>query len=506
VTEYSYSNYTDGKIASQTVTDPVKNRNETYYDTSGNVTSTTTLKAHRDANGQIVYQSGTTTPIYDEVLTSQTQYTTNNLPYLTGTTTTDPATNTTTWHSISLTYYDDMNRVTYSVQVNMDYIAGLGDLYTSTNPSQWAYSTLKSPSALPNPTQHSVTSYHYFTSVTETGYSPDQPSYIVGPDGQMQLFSYDQNNKQIASWSTFDDPFSADYCQMSAVSDYDDAGRAVQSRQVVAAVAGTITEVNRVLSQTFYTSLGKVNYTLDENGTKTVYDYDQSGNTVQTTVYQAVESPNPQDPAHPIITYTPLTITQTLYDKNDRVLVSVATFDVANPSAEPTGTETVYDALGRTIKTRQWKNVHLNLQWFKVNVQGQKVFESQPGYASITSNPVGMSVPTTITAANAWDGTGTQPSSIGWTAEDILPVAGSEASRSETQYDTAGRVWKTWTMKSDRTLVCTNEYTYDLAGRQVDVITLPDDPNESVTTTEYDGNRRSKVTDCLRQKLIRDKN
>jgi RHS repeat-associated protein len=481
-TTYDYVYYTIpgnpgyGKLQSQTVTDPVLNRTVTVFDTSGNVTSTTQKKWD---DGQQAFV---------EVLTTQTKYTTNNLPYLTGTTTTDSATNATTWHSISLTYYDDKNRVTYSVQINMDDVT-YADLF-NTSGTLKSYDDLASLLAT-----SSVTFYHYFTDSLQIGYSPDQPSYIVGPDGQVQLFGYDENNKQIASWNVFDDPFSTDYCEMSSVSDFDDAGRVVRNRQVVANTTGTITNINRVLSQTFYTNLGKVNYTLDENGNKTVFDYDETGNAVQTSVFQSVEKPDPQNPQQTILVYEPLTITQTLYDKNDRVLVSVTAFDAANPDARPTGTETVYDALGRAFMTRQWKNVHLNLQRFKVNVQGQKVFESQAEYASIPSDPVGMSVPSTTMAANAWDGTGTQPSSIGWTAEDVLPVADSEASRSETVYDSAGRVWKTYTMKTDRTMVCTNEYTYDLAGRQVDVITLPGDPDETVTTTEYDGARRWKVTD-----------
>jgi RHS repeat-associated protein len=479
ITTYDYVYYTIpneagyGKLASQTVTDPVKNQTVTNFDTNGNVTSTTQNKWNGSS--------------YVEVLTTQTKYTTNNLPYLTGTTT-GPDT-ALEWHSISLTYYDDKNRVTHSVQVNMDDVtyADLFDTWGNLKAYEAIDDTLLATS--------SVTSYHYFTSSTQDGYSPDQPSYIIGPDGQMQVFGYDENNTQVASWNFYEDPFSDDYCQYQSASDFDDAGRVIQSRQVVTNVAGTIAASNRLLSQTFYTGLGKVDYTLDENGNKTVFDYDETGNAVQTSVFQSVEKPDPQNPQQTILVYEPLTVTRTLYDKNDRVLVSVTAWDAANPDAEPTGTETVYDALGRAFMTRQWKNVHLDLQWFKVNVQGQKVFESQAGYASIPGDPVGMSVPSTITAANAWDGTGTQPTSIGWTAEDVLPAAGSEASRSETEYDSAGRVWKTWAMKSDRAMVCTNEYTYDLAGRQVDVITLPGTDDETVTTTEYDGSRRWKVTD-----------
>jgi hypothetical protein len=39
---------------------------------------------------------------------------------------------------------------------------------------------------------------------------PDQPYSVIGPDGQTQYFSYDKNNKQIASWNVYDDPFGTD--------------------------------------------------------------------------------------------------------------------------------------------------------------------------------------------------------------------------------------------------------------------------------------------------------
>ncbi|MBN2018662.1 MAG: hypothetical protein JW749_00375, partial [Sedimentisphaerales bacterium] len=74
-----------------------------------------------------------------------------------------------------------------------------------------------------------------------------------------------------------------------------------------------------------------------------------------------------------------------------RVLVSVGPYD-PNDTELPSGTETVYDALGRVVKTRKWADVQIELVDLVVN--GEKV---------------GKKVHPNANAANAWDGTGSKP-------------------------------------------------------------------------------------------------
>jgi YD repeat-containing protein len=142
----------------------------------------------------------------------------------------------------------------------------------------------------------------------------------------------------------------------------------------------------------------------------------------------------------------------------------------------------VYDALGRVVETRRWKNVTLLLDDL---YNGAVV--------------VGKKVVTDKVVKNAWDGTGIAPGDFAWFSDGGVPNVESAncLSCSRTEYDAAGRVWESYSENEDGDEICTQEILYDRAGRQAKVITLPDDSqNMAETLTGYDGQRQAWTQDA----------
>ncbi|KKK57192.1 hypothetical protein LCGC14_3056970, partial [marine sediment metagenome] len=260
----------------------------------------------------------------------------------------------------------------------------------------------------------------------------------------------------------------------------------------------------------------------------TKYEYDKLGNLVETLTFSVSGLSSSQIDTHIADRDNAITISQTLYDESGRVLVTVGPYD-ADATTLPSGTENVYDSLGRIVETRRWAAVSIKL--VDLVVSGEVIGRE--------TDPV-------ATVANAWDGVtpATAPTNIGWESNLDLPVIIESAtldadligplSYSKTEYDTAGRVdystsieevWDDtasgYIFKEQRTT-----YKYDVAGKQTEVIdplgytvtayadgialSLPDgierpkvistgglsvdDDHKTVTT--YDGTRRKKVTDA----------
>jgi len=122
-----------------------------------------------------------------------------------------------------------------------------------------------------------------------------------------------------------------DSCKVTTITEYDDAGRISRTLRDISDTTGTLRDISDttgsiepntvVLSQTCYNSIGKVDWSADEYGSLTEYDYDELGNLVETRAY---------DPYNNL-----LTISRTLYDVDGRVLVTVDTHEpgqVANSS------------------------------------------------------------------------------------------------------------------------------------------------------------------------------
>jgi len=297
-----------------------------------------------------------------------------------------------------------------------------------------------------------VTTYDYNQPSSN---SPDKPYSITDPAGQTTYFTYNNNDEQIESrYHWIDAKDSANYCNVYISSVYDAAGRVIETIREINEVGGNVTAYTRTLSRTVYNSIGKVNTAYDQHGNYTRYEYDEMGNVVETQLFDNTD--------------TLKTITRTLYDKEGRVLVAVGPYKAGDT---PTGTENVYDALGRLVETRKWANVQITIEDVKNSnneVVGKKATE--------------------------------------WTHD-------AQISYTRTIYDVDGRVKMTITLDKDGYEKPTT-YEYDNAGKQIAVID-PNGHNVTYTTngpwhiiqsftlngthrteTHYEGTRRDSVTDA----------
>ena len=476
VTSTSYINHTDAyekpiknKVACETVIDPAGNLTKTSYEPDGKVAAVVQGKNAQDIN------------TYTELTASRNYYTDRDLLYLTGVTTTNPD-DSLTWHSISLTYYDNRNRVECSVQIDTDALS-FEDLFPGGH--------LLNMNEI-DPAIHPMTRYGY--DPNSSG-SPDQPYWVQDATGAVQYFRYDLNNQQKASWTLRDDPSTTavEAVRILNINETDAQGRNKRSIQITddgsIPVVTILSDAEGYISanpqfeavvqnQTFYNDIGKADFTIDSYGIVTKYEYDETGSLVETLVYENVAAFIANYQLYPTDLTGILTISRTLYDKEGRTIVAIGPYA---PGDEPVGTETVYDAMGRVVKIRRWANVRIDL-------------------ADLTSSDgtmvVGRKVPQGSLARNAWEGT--VGGTLAWTANEGQPLVGSAAmlSCSRTEYDSAGRVWRTYSQDDAGVEVCTAEYVYDIAGRQIFTISLPGTDEEAVTETEYDGHRRSAVIDA----------
>ena len=151
----------------------------------------------------------------------------------------------------------------------------------------------------------------------------------------------------------------------------------------------------------------------------------------------------------------------------------------------------------RVEKTRRWADVDIYFDYISEEVTRTNILGEPENVLDI----VYVTLPEDTLAANAWADIAARDESdepLAWTVgvSNNQPVAGDEQSYSRSEYDTAGRVWKTYTQNEAGEEICTSEYVYDAAGRQIQVKTLPDTADETVSETHYDGIRRDYVTDA----------
>ena len=347
-----------------------------------------------------------------------------------------------------------------------------------------------------------VTTYAYDSasgSITE-------PCSVTDAAGLKTFFLYNTNGNQIKSWYQWIDPAnSANYCNVYTVTIYDDAGRVIQTQREVNDVGGSVAQSTVTLSQTIYNSLGKVDTSINELNNSTKYYYDETGNLVETDTC----APNGDV----------MTISQTLYDKDGRVLVTVGPYDSTNSSN--VGTENVYDALGRVIETRRWKNVVIPLE--DIVVDNVTVGRKLPSNVVIGNAVGSIAYIISLQEVNndeyiGWwsrreNGDLKWPAMFG-TADDLI----HPLSYSRTVYDDAGRV-KTTISLDERGYEWPTSYAYDDAGKQTAVIdpcghTIAYNYDSGLgvyrvdinslgfngthrTETQYEGNRRKAVVDAL---------
>ena len=295
-----------------------------------------------------------------------------------------------------------------------------------------------------------VTSYLYDEAASgsvDQPYSISAPYYaLAGNPVYTRYFGYDENGRQVKSWYFWLDPNDPDHeVQVTSNNVYDDGGRVVEVNRVETdyydgepcAPADAIT-----LSQTFYNSIGKVDMTVDEANSATVYEYDERGNLVETARYDCND--------------TLLSVSQTLYDVEGRVVVSVGPFDPYDANYKPIGSENVYDDLGRVVKTRRWADVEIITEYI----------------TNDDDEIIGLAA-------------------LAWLSDGNTPTDGNELSYSRSVYDDLGRVAASVVL-DEYGLEQVTTYEYDSAGRQVAVV----DPCGYRTQTHYENGRRAWVVDA----------
>jgi RHS repeat-associated protein len=478
-----------------TIWDPLWNVTTNEYDAAGNLTMTTQWLPGSSVSSIDDFPSQ-----YSEVSTSRNYY--DSVNRLIASCVTKGPDGSEVVHSMNLNYYDSLGRITDSVQVNVEYISSIDDVFTDST-----YTVLEEDiDDLPGEGVHVVTTYSYeMDGEVYKSNSSDKPYSVSDPyyDGDTPVYKnyshYDEDGRQDYSWTKWIDPQGqqADRYIISA-SEFDAAGRVVRSWRIVDDDELPFNDLNNnlpysrvVLNETVYNEIGKVESSEGqclpwERGPLTEYEYDELGNVVETRNYKF---------NYDTLEYDLLTVSRTLYDDAGRTLVTVGPYDPDDTTTSnyPVGSETVYDSLGRVVETRRWASVAIDLVDLEVN--GVKV---------------GLKVPSNVEPRNAWgsfDGetgdppTGIATNGIGWTTDGNLPIAHDEAqgelSYSFTDYDDAGRAWKTWQLDDDgETEICTNEYVYDPAGKQIKNISLPGTDDETITETVYEGTRRKYVYDA----------
>jgi YD repeat-containing protein len=451
VTQYDYDEY--GKPI--LTVDPENNVTETFYYDDGNVKWVIQGKNFTGTVGEGIPQPPYTSPPYEDggfytvVSKTYNTYEGNKLK------TTEVLDDTGARLQMTVNIYDGLNRLINTVQI---------DVQNMTSDDFQELYNLQDIAVLPNSDKHSITSYSYVRDGTDgdppyitQDYVPvsTQLYRVTDPAGMRQYSEYDKNGNLKLSYYAWDDPINSAGVEkyVYTVNSYDDQGRVIKTERILDNDADPFDNPDTdcfttVLSETKYDSLGKVEFSIDQHNNVTKYEYDQVGNLVETRTFTTddydiginsqgqIEEYHSDGSGTVIQTYNSfnafetdvdtshLTTSRTLYDTEGRVLITVgpydpAVYDEGVPVSEwPVGTETVYDVLGRVVETRRWTGVRVDLMPFRVIKEQSQPAPCQPDDPDM----VGKMIPLDVDPANAWDGTETEPTNIGWTSEDKLPV------------------------------------------------------------------------------------
>ena len=483
------------------VIDPVSNVTTNKYDAQGNLVLSTQWRPNNPASPvtfptsfDSVDNGGASN--YTEVSTTRNTYNGKGLLITSGVTKTEDS--TINWYSATVNYYDDKNRLTDSVTIDVDNI-GTDDL---TDPDSF-----ESPTDLDEAEYHTKVHYEYDDNVSAT--QPAWITSIVSADTTVYYdfikthFRYDDNERQEKSWTKWDDPSEGTNDSVNNENDtieksiysftfYDDQGRVIYTAQQIE--TGNVDNASYnsgtalLLSQTFYNSIGQVQYSIDQNGNVTENRYDPAGNVVEVATWHVTDTLpylTKSDLEDDLTAGDELTVSQTLYNPNGQVILSV---DTHEPGSSANGTETVYDDKGQVVETRRWEDVAIRY----VTITGDDddpvvLLESdyQPKNAWASQTEQNESEDALAWVVNATDAGG-----------PTEPMVGGEISYTRNEYDAAGRLIKIYVLDDLGGEFAQTEYLYDAAGKQVEVKTLPGSADETSTTTEYEGNRRKSVTDA----------
>jgi len=266
---------------------------------------------------------------------------------------------------------------------------------------------------------------------------------MTDASGVTRSFSYDRSGNQTGTgfqWVNPDD--TNEIRTVTTATEYDSAGRVVRTTDPDG--NQTITEYNAIGKpfRVFQILPLTINHQPSTITNVTRHLYDARGNEIETR-------------------YPDGTITRTVYDANARPVVTVDRFPGgtgAVPSAV-NGTRTVYDAVGRVIRTERLSDVVINIVSAELGTRSSE-FGSAGGVLSATA--------TTYDAAGR-----------------VLSTRTIESSESigETfyEYDAAGRNTAIIDAVSNRT-----EFVYDALGRQASTILAAGTPSATTNHFEYD--------------------
>ena len=348
VTDYAgnttYTRYDAQGRVTQTI-DPVFNKTANQYDSSGNLRVSSQYKPKRDENGDIDTSTGYVE--FEEVLMTECIYNGNNMLVFTG------VRKGSTWYSMGLSYYDEQNRLINSIQVNTDDDGknGLDEIFSDLDNG-----ILNDVSSFQNG-MHVITGYTYERDTDEdppyitSDYSPypGQPYCVIDASGAKQYSEYDLNGNLVYSYHLWTDPTGLQADKYIINQNLCDAqGRVYQTRQIIDTDTDLLNGVISDIPQGFveYNSIGKTDFTIDEGtGILTKYLYDETGNLVETLVYESFaeydehyfgDGVTTGDEGYPDNLSGILTISRTLYDAEGRTIVSVGSFAQGDT---PTGTE-----------------------------------------------------------------------------------------------------------------------------------------------------------------------
>ncbi len=375
----------------ETVFDRSGNPTVHRYDASGNVTSST------DALGNTVtrtYDSAGNELTVTDPLGNKTSFSYDSSGNRTSVT--DPLGNT-----VNFTYDGNGNQLTSTDPLgntttnNYD---GSGNLLSTTNALGQTTSNTYDANGNLKQTKDALGNV---TSTFDYDGSGNMTS-VADINSFVRNFAYDGNGNQTGTSYLWTDPSGQLPDRMVSTSTvYNDAGQVVST-----------TDPNGNTSTTKYNDIGKPYQTTDILGNTTTTVYDDRGNVVETQ-------------------YPDGTSSQTVYDVEGRAFIT-ADRHVAGEAAN--GTRTIYDIIGRVVRTERLSNVVIT-----VNVNGNSVSSSLSSVPSVVSF-----------ASSTYDKAGR-----------VLSSTDAAGAVTRYEYDAAGRTTAVIDALGNRT-----EYEYDNAGRQ----------------------------------------
>ncbi len=199
---------------------------------------------------------------------------------------------------------------------------------------------------------------------------------------------------------------------------------------------------------TLYDSDGQVTQSIDRMGNTNSYIYDALGNVIQTT-------------------YADGSITRSVYDDDSKVIYAD---DRHLPGSAVNGTHTVYDPLGRVIRTEHLANVQIDIM-------------QNAGVPQSILTSAGAVLAVSSTAYDAASRVLVVTNALGYVTSYEYDAAGRQTAvidalgnRTDSVYDDGGRL-----IASANALLQITRYQYDAKGRRIKTIF----PDSSYTTNSY---------------------